>query len=200
MSLTEQRVTVYECPYCGRFDTEEMTCCGDRMAPLESDAVFQEPRLEQVAKQVFAISANELAVCKVVMAEGPTTVADLADRFDYDRSTVSRHLGHLVELGLVEKDTEELPGGGRKYVYSTVPAEEVRRTFVLGLYAWTEEAFQLTEELSQGKLEAMVEDAAVTGDGRGEETTDGGRATAGRDRTEPTGRSLIQRLFNRDRD
>lgn len=199
MSLQKEEISVYECSVCGAVELEEgeATCCGQRMDARERSAVFQEPELEQVAKQIFGISANELAVCKVLMAEEPTTVVELAGKLEYDRSTISRHLDHLVELELVEKEWQDLAGGGREYVYTTVHSAEIPRRFRFGLYAWTEEALQLTEELSDQKIEAMVEEAGVAGDGSGEETTDTRRANGGREAAESGMGSLIRRLFDR---
>lgn len=199
MSLTKEEMSLYECSDCGSVELEDGgTCCGQPMVATERTVVFQEPELEAVAKWVFGISANEIAVCKALMAEGPTTVVELADEFDYDRSTISRHLDHLVELGIVEKERQKLPGGGREYIYSMVPTEEVHRTFVLGLYAWTEDALQLTEELSNQKVESMVEEAVVAEEGGREDTADVRRANGGRDTAESGMRSLIRRLFGRN--
>lgn len=175
-----------------------MTCCGQPMEAFDRAAVFEEPELEQVAKQVFGISPDELAICKGLKAAEPVTVAELANRFDYNRSTVSRHFDHLVELGIVHRERQKLRSGGRKYVYSMVSSEEIRRTFVLGLYAWPEEALQLTEELSTQKVEAMVEDTVVAGDGSRGETADRGRANGSRDASESRMSSLIRRLFRLD--
>lgn len=98
----------------------------------------------------------------------------------------------------MDKERQEVPSGGRQYVYSTIPPEEARRTFLYGLYAWTEEALELTEELSDQKVEAMGENAVVTGDGSGDGTTGKTRANGGRDDADSKVGSLIRRLFGRD--
>lgn len=199
MSLTKERVNVHECSVCGAVDVGDgATCCSRQMDSIERVAVFQEPELEQIASQVFGISSNEFAVCKALMAEGPTTIADLSEQFDYDRSTVSRHLDHLAELGIVDKERQEVPSGGRQYVYSTIPPEEAHRTFLYGLYAWTEEALELTDELSDQKIEAIAENAVVAGDGIGDETTGKTQANGGRDDADSKVGSLIRRLFGQN--
>jgi predicted transcriptional regulator len=201
MSPTEKHATVSECSCCGSLDVaENATCCGERMETLERTAVFEEPELEQVARQVFGMAPNELTVCKALVAEDSVTISDLAGRLPYDRSTVSRHLDHLVELGVAEKESKGIAGGGRENVYSTVSEQEIRRQFVLNLYGWTEEAVRLTEELSERKIEAMVEEAPVAANGGGGGvggTTDG---DAERDDGDSgrVGSSLLRRLFGRD--
>lgn len=160
MGLTKRDVEVYECPSCGSITRqEEVSCCGEPMEMVNMTVRYNQPELEQVAKAVFDISSTELVVCKALMAEGEATIDDLTTQVPRDRSAIQRHINHLVELGVVEKKSQVLKEGGRVHVYSSAPVEEIYRAFRLGLYMWLDDAEDLLDELSQGKLEAMVEQA-----------------------------------------
>lgn len=120
---------------------------------------FESPEPESVVGEVFGISETELDVCRRLMAAGEATVNELASDLDYDRSVITRHLNHLVDLGVVEKEPRDLSGGGRKYVYTPISVERMRRRLILGLHAWLADAMAGVDELNREKIEAMAERA-----------------------------------------
>lgn len=101
----------------------------DMSIPTES------PDAEEIMRDVFDVSPTELEVCRQVMAAGETTIDELVETVDRDRSVISRHLNHLVDLGVVEKQSRVLQEGGRINVYSPCSEEVVRRQLTIGLYA-----------------------------------------------------------------
>lgn len=62
---------------------------------------------------------------------GPVRPADLAAAMQLDQSTVSRHLGHLVTEGLVERSAD--PVDGRAYLVRVTPDGAARAESIIGL-------------------------------------------------------------------
>jgi DNA-binding MarR family transcriptional regulator len=46
----------------------------------------------------------------LVIAQGPLRMIDLAEEFGLDKSTMSRHVSTLIELGLVRRDPDPMDG------------------------------------------------------------------------------------------
>lgn len=46
----------------------------------------------------------------LVIAQGPLRAIDLAEEFGLDKSTMSRHVSTLIELGLVQRDPDPMDG------------------------------------------------------------------------------------------
>lgn len=138
-----------------------MVCCGTPMEPAgEGGAGVAAPTLEELVGTVFDISETELDVCLCVMEDGEQTAAELAERIEYDRSVVSRHLNHLAELGVVEKRRRILDDGGQVYVYSPEEPAVVRERLAGAFLAWAREATSLIESLSREKVAALLDSDA----------------------------------------
>ncbi|WP_435178762.1 helix-turn-helix domain-containing protein [Halorussus sp. AFM4] len=162
MGLTERNVEVYECPSCGSLERhEEGTCCGESLRPVDTTIPYEPPEVESVVKEVFDLSSTDLSICSALMSEGEATVKELADQLSLDRSTVSRHLDHMVQVGIVTKEPRILEEGGQINLYAPAPIEEIHRTLQLGLYAWLDDAEDVLYELHQERLERMVKEAEV---------------------------------------
>lgn len=116
-----------------------------------------EPDLETVLRVVFGISGAELEICLCVMEAGESTTRAVAERLDVDRSLVSRHLNHLVEVGVLEKHRQLRRAGGEVFVYTPTDVTDVRAGFERGLAAWVGAAERCIGELSRQKVESMVD-------------------------------------------
>lgn len=154
------------CPDCDaislRTAGDDSPCCERPVERLDPDAVpIESPALEDILGVVFGMTGTELDVCMCVMEGGEVTTSEIAERIGVDRSHVSRHLNHLVDLGVLEKQERLLERGGRVHVYSPADLETVRRNFTLGLFAWWADAVEEVEEISREKVEAITE---LTGD------------------------------------
>lgn len=160
--MDAEALTIMECPDCetitlGRAD-DRSQCCDRRPRPVEStDVEIEPPELEDLLGMVFGMNETELEVCLCVMDVGEATTRDIAAELDVDRSHVSRHLNHLVHLGVLEKRERLLEAGGRVNVYTPASLETVRRNFTLGLLAWFTEAVDVIEGLSREKVAAIQE-------------------------------------------
>lgn len=164
----------HECGECASvaFGDPGSACCGASMRPVDSESVVS-PDLAMVLRDVFGISETGLNVCLCLMEEGESTAGNVADQLGLDRSTVTRQLNHLTDVGVLDKRQRLLEGGGYVNVYSPVPVAEVRERLTAGLFAWADEALDLVEHVNREKLDALARaddegdaDGAEGGDGR----------------------------------
>ena len=203
MATVNREVRIYHCPSCGGIKpNKEATCCGEEMEEIKTTAVFESPELEDVAEQVFGAPAMELEICDVLMAEGEASVSALTEQFACNRSTIYRHLNHLVERGMVTKRSEQLADGGRVHVYSCVPPDEMRRKLTASLYLWVDETLEGIDDRMQAKVEAAEGTESATTSGSNSRTTSGTTRATDASEAELNAveqrNSLIGRMFERD--
>lgn len=149
----------FECGTCGNIGIGdgEIVCCNSSMVPTETNDAIANPSLEDLLRSVFEMSDTELEICLCVMAGGTLSVSELADELEYDRSVVSRHLNHLAELGVVEKQRRILVRGGHTYVYSPVPPERVRSQLRSAFHGWVTNALAELAALERKKVESIAD-------------------------------------------
>lgn len=162
MTPFHEATDVFECESCGNvgLGRGEIRCCGRVMRPAvvdPDDVPVSRPTLNDLLRSVFDMSDTELELCLCVMEGGELTVKELAERTDYDRSVVTRHLNHLADLGVLEKRRRLLERGGQVYVYTPVDPDAVRRTLKRGFLAWVGQSARLLEDLRREKVESIVE-------------------------------------------
>ena len=151
--------TLFECDSCGNLGIgqEGIICCDTAMTRVSDENIgVSEPSLNQLMRTVFDMSETELDICLCVMEGGEQTVAELAEQIDYDRSVVSRHLNHLADLGVVDKQRRILKEGGQVYVYTPNDPAAVRRNLLGAFIFWVQGATSLIDSLSREKVEAIV--------------------------------------------
>ena len=150
---TTGRYDIYECQKCDNIvlkvgrDDPPMSCHDRPMQPIEElDIPVKEPDLRQVLLQAFGLPKAGLDICLCVIGEGPLTAGDVADRLEYDRSTVARYLNTLVDLGLLQQSRLNRDGGGVVNVYHPVELHQMRRETLVGFYVWAGEAAARIED------------------------------------------------------
>lgn len=160
MGQPSTSATLFECASCGNLGLgrSNLQCCnGTIQAVGDGDFDIKNPTLEELLRTVFGMSKTEMDLCLCIMEGGETTVKQLADEVDYDRSVVSRHLNHLVDLGVIDKRRRIRKKGGQVYIYTPSEPDVVRRNLTGAFLSWVQEATELIESLSREKVEAMVE-------------------------------------------
>lgn len=159
---------VYECQHCGNVSlgNPASSSSGEEVT-AEAGAPVRQPELAVVLREVFGISETGLTICICLVEAREATAGDLAERLDLDRSTASRQLNHLTDLGLLEKRQRLLSDGGYVNVFSPVAVEEVRRRLTVGLHAWLDDALELVENVDREKMNALaradLSDGGTTG-------------------------------------
>ncbi len=161
---TTDRYDVYECPDCdnvvlaiGR-DEPPMSCHGRPMEPVtEPNMRVKRPEIRQVLLQAFGLPKAGLDICLCVVGEGPVSANEVADLLGYDRSTVTRYLNKLVDLGLLQRSELNREQGGVVNVYHSIDIEQMRRDTLVGFYVWAGEAAALIEDANLEKEEYLEE-------------------------------------------
>jgi predicted transcriptional regulator len=96
-----------------------------------------EPGFEDVLACVFGIQEHEVRTYLTLLDHPGSTVAELADVLDRDRSNVNRSLSTLREKGLAARERRLLDSGGHVYQYTATPVEEARELMHETLDEWT---------------------------------------------------------------
>ena len=94
------------------------------------------PPFEHVLSCVFDVRDHESRAYLALLDHPASTVSELADVLDRDRSNVNRSLSTLREKGLVERRRRLLDSGGYVYQYTAIPVEEARRRLHDALDEW----------------------------------------------------------------
>jgi len=107
----------------------------DRQAFRELMLV-ENPMFGDVMRCVFGIQAHETRTYLTLQDEPESTVEDLTETLERDRSNVTRSLASLREKGLVSRRRRLLDGGGHVYEYTATPLDEVKSLMHEELDAW----------------------------------------------------------------
>lgn len=76
---------------------------------------------------MFELNKAEAGLYLLLVREGSLKLDELAGLARRERSTVYRCLAKLVSLGLVNKESETLPGGGYYHLYTALSPEHLRK-------------------------------------------------------------------------
>lgn len=96
----------------------------------------EDPDFEEVMRCVFGIQGHETHTYLELMDRPGTTVAELADHLEKDRSSVNRSLTTLLEKGLVRREHRLLETGGYVYQYTAAPLVEAQEMMHEALDDW----------------------------------------------------------------
>ena len=108
--------------------------------------VDSEPGVEEVLRCVFGIQDHEARLYVELLDAPDSTVAELAERVDRDRSNVNRSLTTLLELGLASRERRLLDPGGYVYQYTATPVPEAKELLHGALDEWVERVHEVIEE------------------------------------------------------
>jgi len=161
---TSSRYDLYECPDCDNIvlalgrDEPPMSCHDKPMERVtDLEMTVQPPDVKQVLLQAFGLPKAGLDICLCVIGEGPLSANEVAESLGYDRSTITRYLNKLVELGLLERSELNREEGGVVNVYHSVDLERMRRETLIGFYVWAGEAAALIEDANLTKQDYLKE-------------------------------------------
>lgn len=161
---SSNRYDLFECPDCdnvvlvlGRDDPP--VSCHDKPMERVTDVEMsvKPPDVRQVLLQAFGLPKAGLDICLCVIGEGPLSANEVAETLGYDRSTVTRYLNKLVELGLLRRSELNREAGGVVNVYHSVDLERMRRETLIGFYVWAGEAAALIEDANLTKQDYLEE-------------------------------------------
>ncbi|MFC7074082.1 helix-turn-helix domain-containing protein [Halovenus rubra] len=168
-NLTERPYSIYRCTDCQNIVLsmqdcgDGMTCHGEPMERVSEYAMdVNPPDLRQVLLDAFGLPKSGLDICLCVIGEGPLSANEIAERLDYEESTVRRYLKKLDEIGLLTRSQLNREDGGFVNVYQPVDLDQMRRETLIGFYVWAGEAASLIEQANLTKEDYLKEG----GDGR----------------------------------
>jgi predicted transcriptional regulator len=155
---------VFECPDCdnvvlalGR-DEPPMSCHDEPMERVtDVEMRVKQPDVKQVLLEAFGLPKAGLDICLCVIGDGPLSANEVAESLGYDRSTVTRYLNKLVELGLLQRSELNREQGGVVNVYHSIDLEQMRRDTLIGFYVWAGEAAELIEDANLTKRDYLEE-------------------------------------------
>ncbi|MFB6222158.1 MAG: helix-turn-helix domain-containing protein [Haloarcula sp.] len=158
VDLRDREYAIYRCADCANvvLTMHEcdggMTCHDEPMKQITScELDIRPPNIRQVLLDAFGLPKPGLDICLCVIDDGPLSTAELADRLDYDESTVRKYLNELVEFGLLQKSQLNREQGGYVNVYHSPDLAEMRTESLVAFYAWAGEAASLIEEANLTK-------------------------------------------------
>ncbi len=166
--LSGANYSIYECGTCENVvftlgSGSNLTCHGEEMSEVTECGIdVNEPDLRQVLLDAFDLPKAGLDICLCVIGDGPLSPGEVADTLEYDRSTVSRYLNELVDIGLLEKSQLNRESGGVVNVYHSIDIERMRRETLIGFFVWAGEAASLIEEANITK-EAYLQEGGSDG-------------------------------------
>ncbi len=94
------------------------------------------PPFGHVLSCVYGVRDHESRAYLALVDRPASTVSELAETLDRDRSNVNRSLSTLREKGLVERRRRLLDSGGYVYQYTAIPVEEAKRRLHDALDEW----------------------------------------------------------------
>ena len=158
------RYDVFECSDCdnvvlalGR-DDPPMSCHDEPMERVtDVEMSVKPPDVKEVLLDAFGLPKAGLDICLCVIGEGPLSANEVAESLGYDRSTVTRYLNTLVDLGLLQRSELNREQGGVVNAYHSVDLERMRRETLIGFYVWAGEAASLIEEANLTKQDYLEE-------------------------------------------
>ncbi|MFC7141073.1 helix-turn-helix domain-containing protein [Halosimplex aquaticum] len=112
----------------------------------------EEPGFADVLACVFDIQEHEVRTFLTLQDHPGSTVEELADELDRDRSNVNRSLSTLRDKGLAERERRLLDGGGHVYQYSATPLPEARELMHDTLEEWTAYVHDRIDEFGEEDL------------------------------------------------
>ncbi|MFC7205168.1 helix-turn-helix domain-containing protein [Haloferax namakaokahaiae] len=105
---------------------------------LEDLIETNDPSFGHVLACVFGIQRHESRTYLALLDNPGSTVAELAEMLDRDRSNVNRSLTTLLEKGLAERRRRLLDPGGYVYQYTATPLPEAKEMMHAALDEWAE--------------------------------------------------------------
>jgi len=98
----------------------------------------EDPGFQQVLSCVFGIQRHESRTYLTLLDHPGSTVAELADVLDRDRSNINRSLTTLMEKGLAERERRLLDSGGYIYQYTATELPEAKTMLHDALEEWVD--------------------------------------------------------------
>jgi predicted transcriptional regulator len=111
-----------------------------------------DPSFQHVLACVFGIQDHESRTYLVLLDNPGSTVAELAEQLDRDRSNVNRSLSTLLEKNLASRERRLLDPGGYVYQYTATPLPEAKQMLHGALDQWVEAVHDSIDSFGQDDI------------------------------------------------
>ena len=119
-------------------------------APDMEDLIdSQDPGFGDVMACVFNIQEHESRTYLRLLENPGSTVEELANVLERDRSNVNRSLTTLLEKGLAERERRLLDPGGYVYQYTATPLPEAKALLHAALDEWAETVHGVIDDFGE---------------------------------------------------
>ena len=108
-----------------------------------------DPGFQQVLSCVFGIQRHESRTYLTLLEHPGSTVAELAEALDRDRSNINRSLTTLMEKGLAERERRLLDSGGYIYQYTGTELPEAKAMLHDALDEWVDRVHQSIDDYGE---------------------------------------------------
>ncbi|WP_411964855.1 helix-turn-helix domain-containing protein [Haloferax sp. YSMS24] len=98
-----------------------------------------DPNFGHVLACVFGIQSHESRTYLALLDNPGSTVAELAEVLERDRSNVNRSLTTLLDKGLADRKRRLLDPGGYVYQYTATPLPEAKEMMHAALDEWADD-------------------------------------------------------------
>jgi predicted transcriptional regulator len=110
------------------------------------------PNFPEVMTCVFGIQPHVTRTYLALADQPASTVEELADVLDRDRSNVNRSLTTLLDHGLAERERRLLDSGGYVYQYKPTPLPEAKEMLHTALDAWADRVHGTIDGFGEGEM------------------------------------------------
>jgi predicted transcriptional regulator len=109
------------------------------------------PTFHEVMTCVFGVQPHVTRTYLALAEQPASTVEELADELERDRSNVNRSLTSLLDHGLAERDRRLLDSGGYVYQYNPKPLPEAKEMLHTALDAWADQVHETIDGFGDGR-------------------------------------------------
>ena len=118
----------------------------------------EEPEFQHILSCVFGIHDHESRTYLALLDNPGSTVAELADTLERDRSNVNRSLTALMEKNLADRQRRLLDPGGYVYQYDATPLPEAKEMLHEALDEWVESVHGRIDEFGGVPDDGVADD------------------------------------------
>ena len=108
-----------------------------------------DPGFHEVLSCVFGIQHHESRTYLTLLDHPGSTVAELAEVLDRDRSNINRSLTTLMEKGLAERERRLLDSGGYIYQYTGTELPEAKAMLHDALDEWVDRVHRSIDDYGE---------------------------------------------------
>lgn len=101
------------------------------------------PTLDDVIRCIFKVKEYEMDMYLILLKHSGSDVQEIADIMGKDRSAVQRSIKVLMNRGFVNREFKIKKSGGFKYIYKSIPLDDLKSRMRFELTIWSQRMDEL---------------------------------------------------------